>query len=108
MTKAKEEFLFGVEYRKSGEEYEEVICNPELVNNHTEYQFAAVLVGIPTEDFDVEVSAKCFVAIDGVKYYMFEKTYSVNSLAKYYFDNLSSDAAVSEHLGMLSWLAEQN
>ena len=97
-------------------------CNPVLVDANgidvtdteknpgegVEYFFALVLQNIPATDFAEEVVAAAYVEVDGVKYYMTTKQFSVNSLAQYYVDNLAADEAVAPHVEALKALAKAN
>lgn len=83
-------------------------CTPALTETDDTYLFALLLTNIPATDFAQEVVAAAYVQIDGVKYYMSTKTFSVNSLAQYYVDNLASDEAIAPHVDALKALAKAN
>lgn len=76
-----QEATFGVTVTKGGKDFD-IECTPAEVENG--WQFAAVLTNIPETDFGVVVSAKCYVEVDGVKYYMNATQYSVETIASVY------------------------
>lgn len=124
----KNDIKFGVFYAKAselnGKTFDEaykahdasiknVECSPVLVDDQgvesadgTNHQFAAVINHIPTESFNDEVTAACYVCIDGVYYLMHTTTYSVSTIAQHYVDDLATNANVKEHVDMLKWLAK--
>ena len=83
-------------------------CQPELTQEGDTYLFALLLTNVPETDFAQEVVAAAYVEVDGVKYYMSTKQFSVNSLAQYYVDNLAADEAIAPHLEALKALAKAN
>lgn len=56
---------------------------------------------IPSTAFDTMLSVTMVVKIGGTEYLMQYSKYSVNSLAQYYIDNLSSNEEIVDYLGIL-------
>ena len=75
----------------------------ELVDG--KYQSAAVIKNIPVENYADEITAKCYVIIDGDTYYMAATTYSVKTIAAAYI-NAQDISAYEEHINALIALAE--
>lgn len=75
----------------------------ELVGDN--YQSAAVIKNIPAENYGDEITAQCYVVINGNTYYMTAKTYSVKTIAQEYV-NAKDVSAYEQHLSALKALAE--
>lgn len=109
---------WGVEYYKgtvtdwSNVQSTKVKCTPAQVsqmgdtqtnNNGMFYQFALVLNNISYNDLDTKVSARAYVIIDGVTYYMKSTTYSVRDLVSVYL-NSSNGSSYSQYSGIFQHL----
>jgi len=107
--------IWGVEYYKgtvtdwSTVSGTKIQCTPaqvsymgatEVDSNGQYYQFALVLKNITYSNIDTYVSARAYVIIDGVTYYMNSTTYSVRSLASAYLNGIDS-SSYSQHAGIL-------
>ena len=66
------------------------------------YQWALVLKGLSYNELDQNVSARVFVEIDGVRYYMSSTTQSLRSVVNTYISNGGSEATT--HSGILNHL----
>ena len=108
---------WGVEYYKgtvtnwNSVQGTKIACTPAQVNqmgdnvvntNGNYYQYALVLNGILLNNIDTQVSARAYVIVDGVTYYMSSTTYSLRTLASAYVSQSSS--SYSQHLGMLTYI----
>lgn len=70
------------------------------------YQFALVLSGITSSNFDTSVTARCYVCIDGTYYYYFNPSvYSLKTLANAYY-NADDTSSYEEHLPVLKYLKD--
>lgn len=107
---------FGIAYKVSDGswKYKELtgvkVASPfaDAVDDGGDYfQFIMKLNHIPSSDFDTVITAKAYVEIGGVKYYMAEKAYSVNSMCSNYLahKNDSGFESVLDHVGALTWLS---
>ena len=102
------EFYKGVVTDWSTVQGTKVTCKPAQVSatndtvvdkNGEYYQFALVLKNIQYKDIDTYVSARAYVIVNGVTYYMDTSTYSLRSIANTY---LSNGIAGSTHSGILN------
>ena len=66
------------------------------------YQWALLLTGLSYSELDQNISARVFVEIDGVRYYMSSTTQSLRSVVNTYISNGSSEATT--HSGILNHL----
>ncbi len=69
------------------------------------YQFAVLFKNIAASNYDVSITARCYVCIDGTYYYMNESSYSIKSIATNYITNYLDNDAVIKHYGVLDYLA---
>ncbi len=69
------------------------------------YQFALVLSGITSSNFDTSVTARCYVCVDGDYYYFNESVYSLKTLANAYY-NAVDTSSYTEHLPVLGYLKD--
>lgn len=69
------------------------------------YQFALVLSGITSADFETSVTARCYVLIDGDYYYFNPKVHSVKTMATEYY-NAGDTSGYTEFLPSLKVLKE--
>ena len=69
------------------------------------YQFALVLSGITSSNYDTSVTARCYVCIDGDYYYFNESVYSLKTLADAYY-NAVDTSAYTDHLPVLKYLKD--
>lgn len=68
------------------------------------YQFAVSFTGITAVDYATEVTARCYVCIDGTYYYMQSKTCSVKTLAADYLTDFADNEQVFANSGVLTYL----
>lgn len=66
------------------------------------YQWALVLKGFNYSSIDQQISARVFVEVNGVRYYMSSSTQSIRSLVNSYISSGSSEA--NENIGILNHL----
>ena len=69
------------------------------------YQFALVLSGLTSTDYETSVTARCFVCIDGTYYYFNPSVYSLKTLASAYY-NAVDTSAYTDHLPVLGYLKD--
>ncbi len=112
------ESVWGVEYYK-GEvsdwtsiSAKSIVCTPARVaysgsnvidENGEYYQFALVVNGMTLDNIDTYISARVYVIVDGVTYYMLPTTYSLREVANSYL-TMSDVTSFQEHLGVLEYL----
>lgn len=105
--------VWGVEYKVgSASTWTSAICTPARVNgtdntivdeNGNYYQFAVVFKNLNYSHLDTVISARVYVTIDGVTYYMNSASYSLRTLVDVYL--VSDDtSSYTEHLAMLEHL----
>ncbi len=86
-----------------------VRVDTELASEESEtgnyYQFAVLFTGLTAADYTTEVTARCYVCIDGTYYYMQAKTCSVKSIAADYLSLQSDNEQVVANSGVLNYLA---
>ena len=102
---------FGVELKEGDSEFIAHEMNPAIVaklgdavesSNGQFVQFAAV-VNIPSTDYATVITARCYVEIDGVRYYNQEASYSAHTLAVFYINSKTLDLSkdIISMLGVL-------
>lgn len=69
------------------------------------YQFALVLGGITSSNFETSITARCYVCIDGDYYYFNPSEYSLKTLAAAYY-NAVDTSSYTEHLPVLGYLKD--
>ncbi|MDY5982900.1 MAG: endonuclease [Anaeroplasma sp.] len=90
-----EDVSFGVSLSKDGMNYTDYLANPvyvdsigaKLENVNGNYVQYSVLIPANEVDYTTLVYAKCYVKIDGLKYYMQISNFSLHTLAQYYIQN---------------------
>ena len=90
-----EDVSFGVSLSKDGINYTDYLANPVYVdsigakveNVNGNYVQYSVLLPANEVDYTTLVYAKCYVKIDGAKYYMQISNFSMHTLAQYYIQN---------------------
>ena len=90
---------FGVEVTNSSDVTKALDITPVLEGDN--YQFALVLTNIPTSAWAEELTARCYVEVEGVKYYMAEKTVSVLSVAELLY---TSNETAADAKGVLNYI----
>lgn len=73
--------------------------------NGNYYQFALVLNNMSYEDIDTKVTARVFVTIDGITYYMNQTTYSLREVVNVYLQTPDQEA-IKNHIGILEHIRD--
>lgn len=98
-----------VENAGNTKELTPVRVDTELASEESEtgnyYQFAVLFTGLTAADYTTEVTARCYVCIDGTYYYMQAKTCSVKSIAADYLSLQADNEQVVANSGVLNYLA---
>ena len=79
----------------------------EVDENGNYYQYALVLNNLKYNDLDNIMSARMYVEIEGVKYYMNSASMSVRQLCNIYLNNENKEGYIN-HLGILEHLKGYN
>lgn len=90
---------FGVEVTNSSDVTKTQAITPVLEGDN--YQFALVLTNIPTSAWAEELTARCYVEVEGEKYYMAEKNVSVLGVAELLY---TSAETAAEYKGVLNYI----
>ena len=86
---------FGIELKMDNDEFKSFEMNPVYVNsigdkeedptgNYVQY---SALINVPNDSYNNVITARCYVLVNGEKYYNNEASHSLHTLAKYYIDN---------------------
>ena len=65
------------------------------------YQFAVVIAGLGQEEYDVSLSARAYVVIEGEYYFMEVSEFSIKTLSEFYLEAYENDENIKEHFGVL-------
>lgn len=65
------------------------------------YQFAVVIAGLGQEEYDVSLSARAYVVIEGEYYFMEVSEFSIKTLSEFYLKAYENDENIKEHFGVL-------
>ena len=90
-----ENVSFGASLSKDGINYTDYSVNPVYVDSigaqvesaNGKYVQYSVLIPVNEANYNTLIYAKCYVEIDGMKYYMQVSNYSLHTLALYYIQN---------------------
>lgn len=103
---------FGVALSKNGTSYSYYACDPVYVesigattsNVNGSYVQYSALIPVSDTNYSTTIYAKCYVEINGTKYFMESASYSLHTLAQYYINNSSTlgitDPTVLDALGV--------
>jgi endonuclease I len=94
---------FGVALSKNGTTYSYYTCNPVYVesigattsNVNGSYVQYSALIPVSEENYSTTIYAKCYVEINGTKYFMESASYSLHTLAQYYI-NIASTLGITD------------
>lgn len=68
------------------------------------YQFAVVVAGLDQDEYDMSLSARAYVIIDGQYYFMEVSEYSIKTLSEYYLASYKNDEDIKSHFGVLKYI----
>lgn len=89
---------FGVALSKNGTTYSYYTCSPAYVasigateaTSNGQYVQYSTLIPVTEANYETVIYAKCYVEINGTKYFMEGTSYSLHTLAQYYINNAST------------------